>query len=131
MTAEKPPKRHEVESCNEVTLVGRVSAAPEHRELPSGDQLVTLRVVVDRPPPSPPKKAPRGTPNVVPKRSVDVIDVACWTKRVQRTATGLEADDTVRVEGSLRRRFFAAGGGRASRYEVEATRLVRLSRAQR
>ncbi|MCW2836261.1 MAG: single-stranded DNA-binding protein, partial [Marmoricola sp.] len=65
----------------------------------------------------------------VAKRSVDVIDVACWTRRTQRTAEGLTADDGVRVEGALRRRFFAAGGGRASRYEVEAARLVRVSRA--
>jgi single-strand DNA-binding protein len=103
---------------NEVTLVGRVSAPPEQRELPSGDRLVTLRVVVDRPP-------TKGST----KRTVDVIDVACWSRRTQRTATGLAADDHVRVEGALRRRFFAAGAGRSSRYEVEAARLVRVSRA--
>ena len=106
-----------MQTCNEVTLVGRVSAAPERRDLPSGDQLVTLRVVVDRPP-------QKGAA----KRAVDVIDVACWSKRTQRTAAGLTADDGVRVEGALRRRFFAAGGGRASRYEVEASRLVRVTR---
>ena len=108
----------QTQSCNEVTLVGRVSAAPERRDLPSGDQLVTLRVVVDQP-------AQKGAT----KKAVDVIDVACWTKRTQRTATALKADDGLRVEGALRRRFFVAGGGRASRYEVEAARLVRLSRA--
>lgn len=105
------------QNCNEVTLVGRVSAAPERRDLPSGDQLVTLRVIVDRPP-------QKG----FTRRSVDVIDVACWTRRTQRAATGLEADDGVRVEGALRRRFFAAGAGRSSRYEVEASRLVRVNR---
>ena len=104
-------------SCNEVTLVGRVSAVPERRDLPSGDRLVTFRVVVDRPP-------QKG----VSKRAVDVIDVACWTRRTQRTAAGLEAGDGVRVEGALRRRFFAATGGGSSRYEVEARRLVRVSR---
>jgi single-strand DNA-binding protein len=109
------------QSCNEVTLVGRVSAVPERRDLPSGDQLITLRLVVDRPPQ---KKAHKGAT----RRAVDVIDVACWTKRTQRTAAGLAPDDGVRVEGALRRRFFAAGGGRASRYEVEASRLVRVSR---
>jgi len=108
----------QTESCNEVTLVGRVSAAPERRDLPSGDQLVTLRVVVDRP-----------TQKGATKRAVDVIDVACWTKRTQRTASALQPDDGLRVEGALRRRFFVAGAGRASRYEVEAVRLVRLSRA--
>jgi single-strand DNA-binding protein len=101
---------------NAVTLVGRVSAAPDSRDLPSGDRLVTLRIVVDRPP-------VRGST----KRAVDVIDVACWSKRTQRTATSLEPDDAVRVEGSLRRRFFATGSGRASRYEVEAGRLARVT----
>lgn len=105
-------------SCNEVVLVGRVSVAPQSRELPSGDRLVTLRVVVDRP-------AHKGST----KRSVDAIDVACWTKRVQRTAVGLSSNDVVRVEGALRRRFFPVGAGRSSRYEVEASRLVRVSRA--
>lgn len=106
------------ECRNEVTLLGRVSAEPEERELPSGAPLVTLRVVVDRPP----RKG-------VDRRSVDVIDVACWTKRVQRSASGLSPGDTVRVEGSLRRRFFGSAGGRSSRYEVVAARLVRVSRS--
>lgn len=99
---------------NEVVLTGRVSATPEERELPSGDHLVTFRVIVDRPP-------ERGST----KRAVDVIDVACWSARVRRSALKLSAGDAVRVEGSLRRRFFAAGAGRASRYEVEARRAVR------
>ena len=105
------------ESCNEIVLVGRVSAPPERRELPSGDQVVTFRVVVDRPP-------RRGAT----RRQVDVIEVACWTRRLQRSALTMAADEHVRVQGALRRRFFAAGGGRASRYEVEAVRLSRLSR---
>ena len=111
-TAATPASGH----LNTVTLVGRVSAAPEVRDLPSGDRLVTLRLVVDRPP-------ARG----ITKRAVDVIDVACWSKRTQRTATSLGPDDGVRVEGSLRRRFFATGSGRASRYEVEASRLARVT----
>lgn len=106
-----PPSGH-----NEVVLVGRVSATPERRELPSGDPLVTLRLVVDRPP----RKDET-------RRSVDVIDVACWSRRTQRTAERLGPDETVRVEGSLRRRFFGGSGGRTSRYEVEASRVVRVS----
>ncbi len=115
--ATKPAEETDpVPSRNEVTLVGRVSGTPEQRELPSGDHVVTLRVVVDRP-------LPRGAT----RRSVDVIDVACWTKRTQRTALRLRTDQSVQVDGSLRRRFFATGSGRTSRYEVEATRLARLS----
>ena len=102
------------DTVNSVVLVGRVSAPPERRELPSGDLLVTLRVVVDRPP-------RRGQK----RRQVDVIDVACWTRRVQRSVESLAPDDRVRIEGSLRRRFFAAGAARASRYEVEAVRVIR------
>ncbi|MCW2847203.1 MAG: hypothetical protein JWR90_1177 [Marmoricola sp.] len=56
----------ETQSRNEVTLVGRMSAAPEHRDLPSGDALVTLRLVVARPPP--PRKRGQRLP---PKRTVE------------------------------------------------------------
>jgi single-strand DNA-binding protein len=104
---------------NTVTLVGRVSAEPDSRDLPSGDRLVTFRVVVERHP------VRAGT-----RRQVDVIDVACWSKRTQRTADRLASDDVVRVEGALRRRFFLTGGGRASRYEVEAERVARVTRAR-
>lgn len=114
--AATPAARSETPHLNEVALVGRVSVAPERRDLPSGDQLVTLRLVVDRPP-------ERGAT----RRRVDVIDVACWGKRLQRTALSLHPDETIRVEGALRRRFFLGGGGRASRYEVEANRLARVT----
>ena len=100
---------------NEVVLLGRVSAEPEERELPSGDRLLTFRLVVDRPP-------ERGST----KRTVDVIDVACWARGVQRSARALAPEELVRVEGALRRRFFATGAGRASRYEVEARRVSRV-----
>lgn len=115
-THAKPAAEHQ----NEVVLVGRVSAEPEERELPSGDRLLTLRLVVDRPPPRPAQGTGR--------RTVDVIDVACWAPRTQRSAAKVRPGDVVRVEGALRRRFFAAGAGRASRYEVEAERVVRVSR---
>src|SRR3954447_17011481 len=85
---------------NAVTLVGRVSAVPDSRDLPSGDRLVPLRIVVDRPP-------VRGST----RRAVDVIDVACWSKRTQRTATSLGPDDAARVEGAGR----GGGGGRWGR----------------
>lgn len=107
------------DAVNTVVLHGRLSAPPEPRDLPSGDRLVTLRLVVDRP-------RTRGST----RRAVDVIEVACWSRRTQRTAATLVPDDLVGVEGALRRRFFATGTGRASRYEVEATRLTRLRRRE-
>lgn len=116
------------ESLNQVVLVGRVSAAPESRELPSGDTVVNFRVVVDRPP----ARAARAAraDKVTSRRQVDVIDVACWSRRTQRSAGGLATDAEVRVEGSLRRRFFSVAGSRASRYEVEAERITRVSVAR-
>jgi single-strand DNA-binding protein len=102
---------------NTVTVVGRVSAAPEARVLPSGDELVSFRVIVPRAP---------GGRHEGARTQVDVIDIACWSARTRRSAKRLEADDDIRVEGALRRRFFRAGAGAASRYEVEARSVRRL-----
>ncbi|GAA5162938.1 single-stranded DNA-binding protein [Ornithinimicrobium tianjinense] len=104
---------NEAAPANEVRLVGRVSGEPSVREMPSGDELVQLRVVVPRPR----SKRDGG------RRQVDTIDVACWSGRVRQKARRLTDGQGVEVVGGLRRRFFAAQGGRASRYEVEASSL--------
>jgi single-strand DNA-binding protein len=101
---------------NQVSLVGRVSADPVERELPSGDRVVSLRVVVDRP------DNRRST-----RKQVDVIDLSSWTKTTQRSALRLKPNDMVEAQGSLRRRFFNTPGGRTSRYEVELARIKRIS----
>lgn len=104
-------------SVNEVIVGGRISGAPEARELPSGDTVVTLRLVVPRP------SSPRGTGGG--GATVDTIDVAFWTKALQRKAVRLKSGDLVTVRGALRRRFWRSPGGPASRYEVEASGLDR------
>jgi single-strand DNA-binding protein len=103
------------EWANEVRLVGRISADVEERDLPSGDRVAQLRLVVPR------AEGSRGA-------SVDTVDVACWTGKTRLAARRLRQGDEVEVVGSLRRRFFRAGGGTASRYEVEAIAVVRLRR---
>lgn len=108
---------------NEVRLVGRVSGEPTVRELPSGDELVQFRLVVPRPP----RRGAGGRP--ASRGAVDTIDVACWGSRVRRSAARLPDGQGVEVRGSLHRRFFAAAGGRASRYEVEALSLRRVELA--
>ncbi len=105
------------EWVNEVRLVGRVSGAVEERELPSGDRVVQLRVVVPR----------VGTGQGSAK--VDTIEVACWTARTRRSALRLVPDAVVAVDGALRRRFFRAGAATASRYEVAATRVAVVRKA--
>lgn len=97
------------DAVNSVELVGRVSGEPDARVLPSGDDLVTLRVVVPR---------LTGGP-------VDTIDLACWSRSARRAALRMSDGDGVHVVGALRRRFFRTPGGAASRYEVEVAKLTR------
>lgn len=117
-----PPERAGPAPRNEVHLVGRVSGAPEERELPSGDRLVVWRVVVDRPVPS------RPPPAGVRPATIDTIDCVAWTAGVRRAARALRADDVVEVSGALRRRFYRTGAGPGSRTEVEVEVVRRLQR---
>ena len=112
--ASSPAAASEVAHENAVTLTGRLAAAPARRELPSGDVLLTFRVVVDRP------AAPKEQ-----RRRVDTIECAAWSGRVQRTVRSWSAGDTVTVEGHLRRRFRRAESGATSRVEVEVIKARR------
>ncbi|MEI5675051.1 MULTISPECIES: single-stranded DNA-binding protein [unclassified Nocardioides] len=105
-----------VDPVNEVQLVGRVSQDPERRELPSGDVLWTFRLVVGRPEDRP-----------VSRQTVDVLDCAVWSARVQRSVAGWRPGDVVEVSGAVRRRFFRGAGGTASRVEIEVStgRIIR------
>lgn len=109
------------DSVNDVHLVGRLAAEPERRELPSGDVLVSFRVVVTRPPAAR-RRGGRRPP------TVDALDCAAWRADVQRALARLDAGDIVEVHGSLRRRFWRAGPAAVSRSEVEVVRIKRLSR---
>jgi single-strand DNA-binding protein len=100
----------DVEDCNAVRLVGRVSAAPAAKELPSGDVVWLFRLVVRRP------------EGHVSRQSVDVLDCSVWTPRLQRTMRSWREGDQVEVEGAVRRRFYRAGQATASRVEVEVSR---------
>jgi single-strand DNA-binding protein len=105
-------------AVNEVRLVGRVAAEPVTRTLPSGDTLVTFRLVVDR--------APGGRS----AQTVDALECSAWTARVQRSVLRWRPGDVVEVTGAIRRRFFRGAGGAASRVEVEVA-SAKLSRRPR
>ena len=105
---------------NEVLLCGRVSTAPERRELPSGTTILTLRVSVPRSP-SPMVKGS--------KQGSDWVDCVAWGARQRRQVTGWVVGDVVEVRGALRRRFYRGGTGTAMRLEVEVLGGRRVTRA--
>ena len=117
---ERDPVEDEAAACNEVRLLGRVSGDPEEKVLPSGTTLWTFRLVVSRPP-------ARESTRASTRRAVDVLDCAVWGGRVRRSVATWADGDRVEVSGAVRRRFFRAAGGTASRVEIEvsAGRLVR------
>ena len=103
--------------ANAVSLVGRLSSVDPVRDLPSGDQLLAFRLVVRRPA----RVRARGA-------TVDVIDCHVATAKLRRAVGALELGARLEVDGSLRRRFFRAGGAMGSRYAVEVSALRRASR---
>jgi len=99
---------------NEVRLVGRVTSLAVEKELPSGDKVVEFRVVIGR------GKIRNG------KKEVDSLDIATWSAKARKAALAVKIDTWVEVKGSVRRRFWRAPTGLASRWQVEASEVVRL-----
>lgn len=104
--------------ANTVSLVGRLTAPPEERELPSGDVIVTFRISVPR------ASSPLGRHS---RQRSDWVDCVSADGRCRRSARGWSVGDRVAVDGVLRRRYLrgAAGGGAGTRLEVEALRVRR------
>jgi single-strand DNA-binding protein len=102
---------------NDVVLRGRVSAPAEVRTLPSGDTLMSFRLVVRRPEPR-----ARG-------QSVDVLSCITYDKALQRRVAAWQPGDVVEIEGALQRRFWRTGSGTASVCEVNCRRGRKVPRA--
>lgn len=100
---------------NSVQLVGHVSGGPVARQLPSGDQVVSFRVVVPRGP------AARGRT----RQSVDTVECSAWSAKVRRAAVRLAVGDQVAVRGELRRTFRRTGGGVRSWVTVDVETIER------
>lgn len=94
---------------NSVRLTGRISAPPESRVLPSGDELVSFRLIVRRS-----ESARRRS-----KQVVDTIECSVWRAALRRSVLKLGAGTEVTVTGQLRRRFSSGGAGVASWVSVE------------
>ena len=102
LTSQTPPANH-------VELSGRVSAEPETRILPSGDQIVSFRLIVPRDAAA--RKRSRQT--------VDTIECTAWTAALRRKVARLAPGATVHVTGQLRCRFSRGAVGVVSRVAVD------------
>lgn len=106
---------------NTVQLRGRVSTAPERRELPSGSVIVTFRITV-------PRSASATAMTKGSRQTVDWLDCVAWGAGPQRTVSAWALGEQVEVAGALRRRFYRGGQGTSTRLEVEVLRAKRVSR---
>ena len=101
---------------NDVVLRGRLSAPAELRTLPSGDTLVSFRLVVRRPEPW------------VRGQSTDTLPCITYDRALQKRVTAWQAGDVVEVEGALQRRFWRTPTGTAVAYEVNCRRGRKITR---
>ncbi len=106
---------------NDVVLRGRVAAPVDERQLPSGDTIITARLIVDRDAIALSRSSQR----------VDTLDCVAWLRKAQRSMRGWQAGDHVEVSGAIRRRFFRGAGGPVSRVEVEIRAARRLDKPRR
>ncbi len=117
-----PRRASVVEGHNEVVLGGRVSGEPTVRVLPSGDELVSWRLVVGRD-----NRGVSASGRQLP--TVDTIDCVAFKAGVRRTAARWAGGEVIEVRGGLRRRFWRGAQGAASRCEVEVLEIKKISAA--
>jgi single-strand DNA-binding protein len=96
-------------TVNVVVLAGRLSEAPEVKDMPSGDKVTRFRLHV-----------PEAGKRVLP------LPVSAWERAARKGCDGLAKGDAVLVRGHLVRRFFRDGGGGRSVTEVVATEVKKL-----
>lgn len=119
-TKRRPAEDADADSdhVNEVCLRGRVSAAPEERELPSGDRVVSARLIVAR---------PAGVARQ--RQRVDVLDCVAWTPKMRHVLGRWQPGAVVEVRGAIRRRFRRGPVGLTSRVEIEVASARRVRAA--
>lgn len=93
---------------NQVMLVGKLSGAPEEKTLPSGDTLLSWRLVIRRKP-----GRRRSSP-------VDSLPCVTFDQDTADAVLAMRSGDYMEVEGSLRCRIFGPPKAKIWRYDVEA-----------
>jgi single-strand DNA-binding protein len=102
---------------NDVVLRGKLSAPAELRTLPTGDTLVSFRLVVRRSEPQ-----TRG-------RSTDTLSCITYDRALQKRVAAWQPGDVIEVEGVLQRRFWRTATGTASVTEVDCRRGRKVPRS--
>jgi single-strand DNA-binding protein len=106
------PDRPNCVDVNVAALIGTLSSDPANKTLPSGDTVLSYEVTCR-----------------VQGREVDSVPVS-WMNAPKRTPAVAKGDRVI-VVGHARRRFFRAGGATASRTEIVATRVARITSSSR
>ncbi|MEU2940326.1 single-stranded DNA-binding protein [Nocardiopsis alba] len=107
---------------NEVVVVGRITAPPRVRTLPSGDRLVSWRIGVARPrDPSRPGATGR----------VDSLTLVSFEERIVDRVSGWRRGSVVRATGALRRRIWRGALGVRSVLEVEVASVSPIGDGER
>jgi single-strand DNA-binding protein len=97
-----------------------VSGEPTVRVLPSGDELVSWRLVVGRD-----NRGVSASGRQLP--TVDTIDCVAFKAAARRVAARWIGGEVVEVRGELRRRFWRGAQGAASRCEVEVLEIKKIN----
>ncbi|WP_219465986.1 single-stranded DNA-binding protein [Nonomuraea rhizosphaerae] len=95
---------------NEVVLVGRLSAAPEDKPMPSGATLTKWRLIVRR-----------AAHNRRAGTATDVIPCATFDPETAAFVRGLKPRETMEVKGAFRCHIYGPTAAKIWRYEVEVT----------
>lgn len=102
---------------NEVVVIGRITAAPTVRDLPSGDRLVAWRVGVARP------RSPQR-----PGHRLDSVTLVSFDEEFIDRVRHWRVGTVIRVTGALRRRIWRGRQGVRSVLEVEVTTAEAVAR---
>jgi single-strand DNA-binding protein len=113
-----------------VSVIGRLGARHQTRELPSGLEITSFIVIVDRAPESRGRsgtKKATGTGGSTGPSAVTVDSIACVTSRarVRDSVDRWEPGTVVEIEGCLRRRFWRSGAGLGSAMDVDVRTMRR------
>lgn len=105
---------------NVVVLMGRLVADPQMRQTPRGDNVVTIRIAVDR-----------NRKDATGQYPTDFIDVTAWRQSAEFISRYFTKGSLIVVEGSLQSRTYVdKNGNNRTAYEVLASNVSFAPRNQ-